>query len=798
MRNSLHRVLSLLAGLILFIQTGLAQGKLIWLEAEHFKDLGGWTIDWQFIDQMGSPYLLSIGYGNPVDPARTSLSVPSKGKYRLWVRTRDWACGHKAGAFSISVDSIDQGYLYGINESSEWGWEKGPVFDLDNEAQLEIIDHSGYYGRCDALLFSSDLDWVPPVDHATIACLRRRHGGVSSDIENRGRYDVVVVGGGLSGCLAAVSAARQGAKTILIQNRGELGGNASTEILVPPVGSMDTRMLPEERRYNPRESGLIEEVALPFGPQRYAQTNKNWPFVLKRLVESEPNLDLALYTHVTGVKMSNDSTIREVLAVEIPSGRRVSYRGSIFIDCTGNGTVGLSAGAHYMYGRESRTEFDENGAPAVGNSGVMPSSLKYWYEPTSDTVKFVRPSWAWKYEDCNQYIEPEKHLGFHEIDHQWIIELGGLDSIYVNAEKVRDNLLKLIYGIWDHQKNHCEMLKDVAYKYRLAWVGHVLGMRESYRLKGAYVMSENDVVNQPLLKDRIAYGAWGVDDHTSIGYIDNVRVNREVNHIGMGIFFSIPYRSLYSENINNLMMGGRNISVTHRALSAVRVMYTLAVIGQASGTAAGMCINHKCLPKDIYSDYLVDLQQQLLKDGAYIIELPNSDPRDLALKISSFKASSNQHEIKNVVNGYARFSASCLYPERKKTILNAWCPDTSVEEESWMELGWNSVKKMNVIHLSFLTSALSAKQIVIEALQKGAWREVVNVENTLPHRRLVIPIGEVSTEKIRIRLKNMAQGMGVCEVRIYEEPKHIIEQIERANNTMTLPQEQILYPWNNE
>lgn len=780
--------------ILIFISVNTFAVKNIWIEAEQFDNLGGWTVDWQFIDQMGSPFLMAIGYGEPVENATTTVKVEKPGKYRLWVRTRDWVPGHNAGAFTVSVDGKDYGYKFGISGNSIWGWEKGPIYNLKKSSQIELKDLTGYYGRCDAIVLSSDENWEPPVKLDEINDERLLNGSLSSKITPGGEYDVVVIGGGLSGCIAAVSAARQGARTVLIQNRGELGGNASLENIVPPVGSTNQKLSKEEIKYNPRETGIIEEIALPYGPQRYAQTGKNWPAVLLKLVDSEPNLDLHLYTHAFNVKMKNDSLIESVECVQVPQGKRISFKGKIFIDCTGNGVVGLKAGAEYMYGTEGKHDFGESMAPENRTNNVMPSSLKYWYEPTNDTVKYEAPSWAFEYKRCDLFNEPEKHLQFKQIDHQWIIELGGNDSIWYEAEKVRDDLLKLIYGIWDHQKNYCTRLKNEAWKYKLVWVSHVLGMRESYRLKGDYIMTQDDVVKQIQQKDRIAYGGWGLDNHATSGYTENVRVNREKNHTHPGAFFSIPYRSLYSKNIGNLMMGGRNISVSHLALSATRVMYTLAVIGQASGTAAGMCVSNNCYPKDIYYNYLEALQQQLMKDGAYLIEKKNEDPKDLALRCNEINVSSGFQTSNKVINGYSRARLSSIYPYPSKYELNAWCP-TNDDSNCWISLKWNSLQKFNVIHLSFLTSELSADKIDVEYLKDGKWIKVTSVDNNKSLRRLVIPFEQVSSESVRISLHDMPVNAGVCEVRVYNESIDMIKQIERINRAQNMPDKKIVFPW---
>lgn len=793
MKAKLLKVLMCLWLAFVFFPIQLNAKAIVWIEAEKFENHGGWTNDWQFIDQMGSSYLMAIGYGTPVADAKTTINITKAGRYRLWVRTKDWLPEFHPGKFDIQINGQKSKNTFGKSGKKGWLWEDGGIFMIaSGETTLVLHDLTGYYGRCDVIVLSSDLDWRPPSEKDKISALRKKYSSISQEIKDMGTYDVVVVGGGVAGTLAAVSAARQGAKTALIQNRGELGGNASLEHLIPPVGAVQNQLSPAEREYDPRETGIIEEVNL-YGGQQYATYGKLWPNRLKRLAEAEPNLDLFLNTHAIDTEMKNENEILSVVCLDIPLSQRIRFKGKIFIDCTGNGTIGLWAGAEYMFGKESKRMFNETKAPDEPKNHTLPSSLKYWYLPSDEPQPFEAPPWVYSFPSCSDF-EPImlRHPLMDRIDRQWVIELGGTENIYENAEEVRDDLFRLIYGLWDHMKNHCtDPANAGAMNMKLAWVGHVLSKRETYRLKGDYVMSERDVTEQPLLEDRVAYGGWGLDDHPSLGFFDETQLN---DHTHRGIWHSIPYRSLYSKNINNLMMAGRNISVTHVALTATRVMLTTGVIGHAAGTAAGMCINKNTTPRGIYQHHLNELQQQLMKEGAYLIDLPNMDTSDLAL-LAKASASSELQPASNAINGFSRAKLPAISPNANKK-LNAWIPDSTMIGPHRLQLDWERPQKFNVVHVVFQNRGeLAPNKFMLEIQKDENWEMLVDVDNPKAHRRLVLPVEEVSAKALRIVLKDEDCIGGICEIRVYNEQPWTIETIKRVNKTMDEPYEDVLLPW---
>ncbi len=761
----------------------VAAADIVWIEAERFDDAGGWANDSQFVDQMGSPYLLADGIGTPVKDAVTRVALPRAGRWRLWVRDRDWSPAHHPGRFNVLINGAVAGGVFGASGKDGWRWEDGGVHELSGSVELRLRDLTGYYGRCDVLVLASDENWTPPDGKDAVAALREKFGGVSREVKNAGDYDVVVVGGGLAGCMAAVSSARMGARTALIQNRPVLGGNGSTEILVPPVGvwpggRWDAR--------DPRETGLIEEVRTD-GNQKAVET-RYYSGRLQRLVTAEPNLTLRLNTHVTGVETRPDATnaVAAVLALDVRSGERLRFGGRIFVDCTGDGIVGKDAGAVCRRGREPRSMYNEPLAPEKADDTTMGNSLKYFSQPTGAKQAFATPPWAVKFSSCGDF--PERRHPPHltaEMGWQWMLELGGTRDTYRDKEEIRDDLFKLIYGIWGHVKNDCPQLKDEAADHKLVWVGTLAGVRESWRLIGDYVFTENDMAEQTLFPDRVAYGAWGLDDHYSEGFFHK---GMPSHHPYMGRMHSIPYRSLYSTNVVNLLMAGRDISATHIGMGTTRVQLTCAVMGQAAGTAAGMCIERGATPRDVYRGYLDQLQQQLLKDGAYLIDLPSHDPADLA-RAAHVTASSEgigpagePLPATNVITGIARVAGGKS---------NAWIADKNAAPPHWVELAWREPQKFNTVHVTFFTKHHAPKQFTVEAWVDGGWKKVADVGGK-PLRRHVLGLERVTASKLRVTLSDAA---GICEIRVYDEPGRVVEIARRAEKNQDQPDVGARLPW---
>ena len=622
---------------------------VLWLEAEQFADIGGWVNDPQFVDIMGSPYLLANGVGQPVQDAVTRVRVPESGTYRLWVRCKNWRPEHSPGKFQVLVAGEASETTFGTAETDAWQWIDGGAFELAaGEIEVRLRDLTGWWSRCDAVVLTTGE--APSDDLEALAKQRRELGGLSADVKRLGPYDLVVVGGGLAGCAASIAAARHGCSVALIQDRPVLGGNTSIEIQVPVGGDQSREPL------DPRETGIAEE--LDPGPDR----GRGRSDLIERVVRSVPGVDLYLNTRATDVVMRDETTIASVLAMNVQTGERYEFRGRLFSDCTGDGWIGFWAGAEYRIGREARDEFGEPLAPEKADSYTMGNGLhNARIEVRGGPAPFDAPSWAYKWESCDDFetepvgwgrisgeAPPEnftdftKGLGRHPSNadgaaiHTWWVELGGMRDILREGERIRDELFRVHVGLWDHVKNYCPRFTSVNSRRDLMWLNYVMGKRESRRLMGDYILTQRDYIEKTVHPDSVAYGGWTIDIHHPRGFWKSGRMYYHAYPYKV----SIPYRSLYSRNIGNLFMAGRDLSATHVALGGVRVMRTCCLMGQAVGTAAAIARQYDTTPRAVYQEHLAELQQLLLRDGAYVMGVKNADPKDLALKASVIASSS--------------------------------------------------------------------------------------------------------------------------------------------------------------
>jgi len=461
-------------------------------------------------------------------------------------------------------------------------------------------------------------------------------------------YDVVVVGGGLAGVCAAIAAARHGCRTAIVQDRPVFGGNSSSEVRVQATGANNCAAWA-------RETGIVEEMLIEERARNHdlflnGLINSHWDLVLYEWVKKEQNLAAHLNTRVVGVEMLSPSRISAVVGVQGGSERTYRLYASYFMDCTGDGTVGAAAGAEYRMGREARNEFKESLAPEQADKMTQGSSLLFRARDMGKPIPFTPPSWAEVYpteeslykRPHNYYVNP---YGIREYAGYWWIEVGAPFNTIDQNEEIRNGLLRHLLGVWDHIKNRGD---HGAENMALDWIAAVPGKRESRRLMGDYILTEHDVRNAALFPDRVAYGGWFIDIHTMGGILaknqppealggdpdlsDQLRIRP----------YSIPLRCLYSRNIENLFMAGRDISVTHVALGTTRVMLTCAVIGQAAGTAAALCVKKGITPRALANSISLvrELQQTLLKDDCFILDCPNEDPADLARKAPVTSSSS--------------------------------------------------------------------------------------------------------------------------------------------------------------
>lgn len=602
------------------------------LEAEAFADRGGWVIDQQAMDVIGSPYLLAHGLGVPVADATTTVDVPTEGLYRIWVRTRDWVAPWNApgapGRFQVLLDGKPLDVTFGT-EGGEWHWQDGGTVRLaETKVTIALHDLTGFDGRCEAIVLTTDDNFRPPDGNSALADFRQAVLGLPLEPEDGGEFDLVVVGGGMAGCCTAVSAARLGCKVALVHNRPVLGGNNSSEVrvglsglihqppyrrlgdLVDEIGPIGHWNLWEARQdpHSPRSKRILAVIEKhPEKKTHNAGPASNYEDERKRrVVEAEENLHLVVNTHVVEAERAGDR-ISAVIGKSIVTGKRTRFRARLFADCTGDGNLGFLAKADYRVGREAKSETGESLAPEQADQLVMGTSVQWFTVEEPQPSPFPECPWAVQFDEvtCQRLTRGD-----------WDWETGMNRNQVTEIEQIRDHALRVTYGNWAYLKNHSDMKEKIANR-RLAWVAYIGGKRESRRLLGDVILQEQDVLQQRPYPDGCVTTTWSIDLHYPHPENSKHFPGEEFRSIARNTRvkpYAFPYRCLYSRNVSNLMMAGRNISVTHVALGTVRVQRTTGMMGEVLGMAASLCKQHNTTPRGVYEQHL-DKLKTLMQRG---------------------------------------------------------------------------------------------------------------------------------------------------------------------------------------
>jgi len=587
--------LSLFLAALAASATLVAAADSLFVEAEGFAQPGGWVLDTQFIDAMGSPYLMAHGLGVAVKDATTTVKFPSTGRYHVWVRTFDWVARWKApgdapGQFQLQIDGTPLKEIFGVR-GENWHWQDGGTVEITKtETTLALHDLTGFNGRCDAIYFSKD-DAAPPAEKTALAKWRMAALGLPEKPEDAGTFDLVVCGGGYGGMGAAIAGARMGLKVALIQNRPVLGGNGSSEVRVWAMGGI-------RRGLFPNIGEIVEEFQdqaklSPGTAEEFGDDKK------EALVRAEKNLALFLNHHVYAVDMAAPAKkLAAVIALDTRTNQRRKFSGKFFVDSTGHATIAALAGAEVTL-RETEH---------LGMSNM-------WRWSNAETPQtFPDVKWALPLA-MEDFPYPQR---FHA---QWFWESGFNKHPILELESTRDWNLRAAFGAFNAMKNGDGKADHPNAK--LEWMAYIGGPRESRQVIGDVLLTREDIVDKKPFPDGTVPTTWDIDLHypreqyaqkfPNDPFISKAIMDKKVDRQSG---YPVPYRCFYSKNIENLFTAGRDVSVTHEALGTVRVMKTGGMIGEVVGKAASVCVKNDCTPREVYERYWPQLVELLQLRGA--------------------------------------------------------------------------------------------------------------------------------------------------------------------------------------
>ena len=731
------RMMRTLLPLCFCILPMVGQSADIFVEAESFHQRGGWKLDTQFIQQMGSPYLLAHGLGRPVEDAVTTINVTEGGTYRLWVRTKDWVARWKAktspGKFQLIINGKPVETTFGT-QGVEWDWHDGGTVSLKKGAtELRLKDLTGFDGRCDCIYLSKSTDQAPPPAKQVLSSWRREKLGLAAVPENRGPYDLVVVGGGYAGMGSALSAARMGCRVALVQDRPVLGGNGSSEVRVWAKGNI-------RRGKFPRIGEIIEEIAdkATKSPGTYEEFGDE---LKEKVIRNEPNIDLLLNHHAHRVEMENNR-ISAVHALDTRTGQEVRIIGDYFADCTGHGWIGTWAKADL--------EMSPDGRMGMSNMWA-------WDELETPTT-FPETPWALDLEMAD-FPYPRDHHG------QWFWESGFDKDAIGDAEGIRDWNLRAVFGAFNAMKN-----RDGADKHSkaiLTWVAYIGGPRESRRLMGDVVLTEEDIVAKKDFPDGCVPSTWSIDLHYpkeqyAKKYPGNPFISKAVHGRGVdrSYGYPVPYRCFYSRNIDNLFMAGRCISVTHEALGTVRVMKTCGMMGEVVGKAASICALNDCQPREVYESHLDELLTLLKLPGKAYRSTPSADiiiPAD-ALPLAGPRGPANGMDISKL--------AGTVVDDEDAEIKGKWTNGTGLK--NYVQYGYKYAAGGTNASVTFKIKAPKTGRYFIQAFSQAHPNRSTKTPVTVRHENAE------NSFTINQRLKSKDDVVNLTELNLKKQDEVIV------------------------
>lgn len=737
--------------------------ETLWIDALEFENPGGFRKDTQFVREMGQGYLMADSVDGAAAPAETRFSVSENGKYRIFIRTKNWCPGYDPDGLTVAVDGKKSDRVTGKMQMTGWYFEAAGDFELSaGEHTLSVSDVTGWFGRFSSMIITNDFDFYPSPELSVWKAQRRKIKGLPQQVEDHGKFDLAIVGGGVPAVTAAVTAARHGLKVALVHDRPVLGGNGSDEGNVALEGGA-------HRGYH--ETGVIYEIK----NVKYEE-NISWSEAFLKFVRQEKNISLFSDMLVDGCECS-DGRIYSVHATDTLDMSEHRFEADYFVDDTGDGWLGYYAGACYHIGREAEWEYGEEFAPASPDGNTMsgcnigddPSFhdtiCSYGAEYAEEEITFTAPDWAMKLPQGAEMNRRPRRIVTGE---WWLENRNDYDDLW-EQEYTRDALIRVSAGFFDWLKNSWPEREKVK-NLKLKTLGTFNAKRETRRLIGDYVVSQNDFREKRTFEDAVFFSGWNIDVHHIKGIFSGMEgaftCDEKIDVTPM------PFRCLYSKNIHNLMMAGRCISTTHIGMGPTRVMLTGACMGQAVAMAAVLCKKYKEDPREIGRKHIDELQQCLLKEGDSIPGIKNHDPSDMAL-CAEVTADSWEEggEPENAVNGINRRADGERYAWISKEKLPQ-CLTFALKEET-------DVRQVRVtLDMPFERYTMGYQAMPekdetladfdVEVCTDGQWRCVGEIRDNI-QRLVIVDFPSVRASAVRI---NALRATGIekaiiPEVRIY-------------------------------
>jgi len=737
--------------------------EFIWIDALEFDHYGGFMKDTQFVGEMGQGYLLADGVGQPVAPAVTKFTIRENGYHRFHIRTKNWCVGFDPDGLQIAVDDVLSPHISGIMQISGWYFEVAADFDLcAGEHELKVYDTTGWCGRFADIIITNDYDFTPAPEVKKMKSQRAKIKGICAAVTEHGGYDLVVAGSGAAAVAAAIAAARNGSKVALLSGRPVLGGNGSDESKVSYDGAATQGF---------HETGIIYQIKCYMLAKQVS-----WSRAFLHFVRQEKNIDLFLDMYVIDACTENN-VIRSVLAQHTIDMTEHRFCGDYYVDGTGDGWIGYYADARYRIGREASFQHNESFAPEVADGNTMSGCATraidaindticcYYAEETDHEVAYCAPAWAFKLPEGDELGRTPPWL---ERGTWWLENRNDYDDLW-EAEYVRDAFIRITAGYFDWMKNSWKE-KARAKNYKLSLLSTYVAKRESRRLIGDYIMTQNDYAENTVFEDEVCYTGWRMDVHHVKGIFSGkageFTVNQKVP------LTPVPFRCLYSKNIENLMMAGRCISVTHMALGSTRTQLTTATMGQAVGTAAALCKKYSMTPRQLGKTKIKELQQILLRDDQTLLYTKNEDPDDLA-RIAAISADSfaDYGAPESVISGTSR---------QMKDEPYAWISKQALPQS--ITLQWDTEQTIRQVivtaempladHPFGYKPAPSPDKMVtdlqVEALINGSWETVGQVADNF-YRQIVVDMQPQRTRALKVTvLKAYNYDKAIIpEIRVY-------------------------------